>query len=105
MISFRLFDLDGMDLSNLPLFCLRGILESAIAEMKYEFDGDDRAELIDDWATGGWRGPNYFRKYMDAAQHSLHRVETVVRFQQFMDTFAACERKELAAALALKHVA
>jgi hypothetical protein len=106
MYTFDLIEITTYEplFPTMPLSQLRAIVDDAVREMKWEFDG--REEEIDDWAAGGWNGRskimNRYAVWMDHPESKIRRLRA---FDTLIMAFSAREQKELEAALAHKHAA
>lgn len=89
---------------TMPLSQLRAIVDDAVREMKWEFDGHE--EEIEDWAAGGWSGRGKLMKaYAVWHDHPEGKIRRLGAFEKLIIAFCSREKKELEAALTRKHAA
>jgi hypothetical protein len=106
MNSFDLIEISTYEprFPTLPLSQFRAIVDDAVQEMKWEFDGSE--DEIDDWASGGWEGRGkLMNRYAMWADHSESKIRRLRAFEKLITAFHARELAVLKEALSTRHAA
>ena len=106
MNSFDLIEISTYEplFPTLPLSLFRAIVDDAVQEMKWEFDGAE--DEIDDWAAGGWEGRGkLMNRYAMWADHSEGKIRRLAAFEKLILAFMAREQAVLKQALSSRHAA